>query len=317
MKKRSRLQIVQHVLSAVAGHPANRATPVRAVVRALGWQVFKRTVRRAVDVRFADGFVVRCHPNSNSASNVIYFNRMYDWHEMRFMRRWLSKGGGMLDVGANIGTYAILGASLVGPTGRVECLEPFGAHAARIRENARINGFAHLQVHEVAVSDHEGVVQFVVDRDVSNRIKTHTDAQATLVDVPVSRIDTLIDADHHFDLGKLDVEGVEVAALQGAARRLAAHDPPVWIIEVNEGLLNKRGTSSAALEQLLTSNGFEFFVYDADDNQLSRVHLRDGHAYNNVFAIAADRLDDVRARLAAADPEPAFDWTWRAVRLST
>jgi hypothetical protein len=54
---------------------------------------------------------LRCYPHSTSASGVIYCG-LPEWAEMRFLLDYLRPGEGFVDVGANIGTYSLLAASV-------------------------------------------------------------------------------------------------------------------------------------------------------------------------------------------------------------
>jgi len=59
--------------------------------------------------------------------------------ESRWVRAYLKSGMTVVDVGANVGYYSFLAASLVGPTGQVFAFEPspyaFERLAAAVRKN--------------------------------------------------------------------------------------------------------------------------------------------------------------------------------------
>lgn len=63
------------------------------------------------------------------------------------------------DVGANIGFFTLMAARLV-EKGRVFCFEPDAEIAARLRENARYNGFSWVTVVEAAAYSRSGKVGF-------------------------------------------------------------------------------------------------------------------------------------------------------------
>ena len=52
------------------------------------------------------------------------------------LRRTVRAGDVVWDVGANIGSFALLAAGLVGPAGRVIAIEPEAGCAAAIRSSA-------------------------------------------------------------------------------------------------------------------------------------------------------------------------------------
>ncbi|GBF93059.1 hypothetical protein Rsub_05670 [Raphidocelis subcapitata] len=83
----------------------------------------------------------------------------------------LGAGGCVVDVGANVGLFAMAAAEAVGASGRVICFEPVPAAAAACRENARRHaawcaargvGAAPVTVVEAAVGAAEGEAVFTV-----------------------------------------------------------------------------------------------------------------------------------------------------------
>ena len=137
-------------------------------------------------------------------------------------------GGVVYDLGANVGFYSVIAARLVGPSGRVVAVEPFAASAARVRENARLNGFETVDVVEAAVGAAEGRAWLRTDRGDPVTFRLAADRQSAGVEVAVTTVDALVAAGRPPPtVVKLDVEGAEVAALHGMAATLAAHRPSV------------------------------------------------------------------------------------------
>ncbi len=64
-------------------------------------------------------------------------------------------GAYCLDIGANIGHYALRMATWSGAQGKVAAFEPDPAVAERIRRNVAANRYAHVEVVATAVSDQE------------------------------------------------------------------------------------------------------------------------------------------------------------------
>jgi FkbM family methyltransferase len=176
----------------------------------------------------------------------------------------LREGDGFIDGGANIGVYAMLAACLVGPAGRVVAFEPFPAHASRLRANAALNGFGQVELLTAALADRSGTVSFVVNRDVSNRIQTRTDADSDTMAVEATTLDEALADLPDFTIAKLDLEGSEIDALRGASRLLHEANPIIWIIEWNVGLIGKRGHRPEELSELLASHGFRLVAVEGD-----------------------------------------------------
>ena len=68
----------------------------------------------------------------------------YDTYLTDLLRRFLRPGMGVLDIGANIGVFALLAAAKVGPDGYVLAVEPNPANTRLLEASRRLNGFAQL-----------------------------------------------------------------------------------------------------------------------------------------------------------------------------
>lgn len=270
--QRSNWYHVRHVLEQTWHHPSNRGHRTRSVAGALAWQMDKRLRRRPRDVPYF-GMTLRCHPDSQSASNVLYFTERYDPDEMAVAEAYLRPGDWFLDVGANIGTYSLMARSFVGPDGRVDGFEPHPLAARRFAENVELNRLTNLFVHAVAVSEAAGTVEFLDGSDVSNRVATERDGSRRTIQVPtVTLADVLPEG--RYAMGKIDVEGHETAAFRGAAERLEQADPPFWQIELLDHQLEKAGSSRSELTSLLDSCGYAFAAVDRSKGDAEGVRLR-------------------------------------------
>ena len=282
-------------------HPANRGRRVRALLGAAGWQIYKRATGRARDLH-AWGLTLRCYPDSTSASLVLYCAGRPDWHEMGFMARYLRAGDGFVDVGANIGVYTLFARSLVGPTGRLEAFEPGEKALRRLRENLALNGLAdQVRVHACALGAEAGTVRFSTRHDTTNAIVTEDAAGADeFTQVPCARLDDVLAG--RYAMGKMDIEGAEPLALQGAGRLLGDANPPVWLLEMN-GACRRYGWSEDRLAAWLAQRGYDLALYDADVGTLDfgpRPWLRQP----NVLAIARGARSAVLERLGDGPLHP-------------
>ena len=284
------------VLGYIWSHPANRGRRVRALTRAVEWQLRKRLLPCARDIHVFGGLTLRCYPDSLSASLVIYCDESTDYHEMHFIRRYLRPGDAVLDVGTNIGVYSLLAVSQVGPAGRVLAFEPGPEAHRRLTENIRINQLDNVKVHACVLGDHVGVVDFLNQCDTTNRMQTAADAGMSVISAPLMRLDDMVELD--CSLGKMDIEGAEPIALRGAERLLKEANPPVWLLELN-GSLHAFGFTESTFSDWLSLQGYDLGLYDADRNELSFTHPQPWQLSPNVFAVARDRKLLVAQRCGA------------------
>jgi FkbM family methyltransferase len=191
--------------------------------------------------------------------------------EARLLKRLLRPGDIFVDGGANIGLLSLVGAVAVGPTGRVIACEPAPGTMALLRENAGKNRFRTLELHEVAISDQLGSINFTIFEAGSGLASfapkaadgEQVEVAATTLDALTTRLDAQV------ALVKLDIEGAEARALRGAAG-LIARDTPMFLVELEPEHLARQGASIADVRAVLEPHGYEAYAITTDA-QLTRL----------------------------------------------
>src|SRR6266852_1398867 len=150
----------------------------------------------------------------------------YEWTMQRRMAGELKPGSVFYDVGANVGLYTLLAATLVAP-GRVYAIEPLAANVGYLRKHLALNGIQNVEVLEIAVSDQVGTAQFEAEETrAMGRIGT-----GGSVRVQTSTLDALLQEGRVAppDFIKMDIEGAEFLALQGACGCFARYQPKLFL----------------------------------------------------------------------------------------
>ena len=157
----------------------------------------------------------------------------------QFIARTVRPGMACIDVGANLGYYAILMADLAGPGGRVVAVEPNPAVADILAANLALNGFAgRARVAAVALGDGslaEGCLAIPATEPKNAALVTAEAAAGfagDVVTVPVIAFDALAPELPRIDFVKIDAEGAEADILRGMAAMLR-RDRPVLVLEFN------------------------------------------------------------------------------------
>jgi FkbM family methyltransferase len=224
-----------HLFQYIWNHPAVRDARVRAIARAVAWQIWERTTGRPWRVRLAPSISLLCYPHSTSAAAVIYC-RYPDWPEMLLLLHALREHDIFLDIGANVGVYTLLACSVPGV--HVVAFEPSSDVSYRLHENLRINGLDNrCSVVNQAVGRTTGAGYLTRDRGTMNVLvdERHVRPHEALEPVDVVSLDSVV-AEATWPavaVVKIDVEGQELAVLEGAAN-LLLQARPIVLVEAND-----------------------------------------------------------------------------------
>jgi FkbM family methyltransferase len=146
------------------------------------------------------------------------------------LRDIVRPGDTFFDVGANVGFFTILGARLVGPTGSVVAFEPQPETREALLGNVALNSFSNVLVDPRAISSSSGTA--VLDwrnLPTARLVRGSQRRTGRSVSVPTTSIDDFLAENPSLAprVVKIDVEGHEVAVLQGMKRTLADHGPVI------------------------------------------------------------------------------------------
>ncbi|MEM1275252.1 MAG: FkbM family methyltransferase [Pseudomonadota bacterium] len=154
----------------------------------------------------------------------------------------------VVEAGANIGSHTIPLARKVGPRGRVIAYEPQPLLFQILNDNIALNEVSNVEARSSAVGAEQSM-GFIDPPDYSvpgNFGGVEVTSQGTTVPI-VSIDDELGETPVH--LIKLDIEGMEGAALDGASRVISRDKPLIY-------LENNRRSSSAHLIRQVFDLGY-------------------------------------------------------------
>ncbi|SDH70086.1 FkbM family methyltransferase [Roseospirillum parvum] len=176
-------------------------------------------------------------------------------------------GAVVIDIGANIGEWALQAARLAGPEGSVLAVEPNPVLVEALHKTAALQPHLGISVRGSAVGDAEGDCLLQVDAGDSalSHLLAGDDPAAApggATRVPLTRLDTLAEScpSRPVAVVKIDVEGHELAVLRGATR-LLREDRPVLILETG----HEDQTTRRDIARLLSAAGYALMGLILDD----------------------------------------------------
>jgi FkbM family methyltransferase len=190
--------------------------------------------KEPVDVQ-VQGTRLRLYPRQNlSDKRLLCTPNLLDGRERKFMTETLPSGGWVIDIGANIGGYALLLARARADL-RFLCVEPDPDMAERLRANIAFNDLDdRVSVELCAVTGVASDVRLFrddVNRGRNSLIRDKVPEETDSIVVEGRTLLGLMDA-HGIDvplLVKLDIEGFELDVLKGFLQTVSPSRRPLFI----------------------------------------------------------------------------------------
>jgi FkbM family methyltransferase len=222
--------------------------------------------------RFLGVHEAECHPIPTVTVHLrphVWIERLmwagaYERELVNMFKTVLKAGMTVLDVGANIGYFSALAAGLVGRGGEVYAFEPSPACSSQLKRN--LAPFPSAYAFPVAVGDAHGTACFRFSEEPNQTgwgslLSEDKSMQETIV--PVVTLDDWVRENkiRRVDFIKMDVEGAECRALQGATALLNQFRP-IIVAELNSTCLARDGRQPADVLALLRTAGYDTFAFN-------------------------------------------------------
>ena len=150
----------------------------------------------------------------------------YEYEKQLLFQKMIQAGNVVYDLGSHSGFYSILASELVGKHGKVVAFEPHPRNLHYLREHLRLNQTQNVTIIDAAGSDRIGFIQFD-----GNGFTGHISSHQGDLQVKTVSLDELIETNQipPPDFMKIDIEGAEALALQGAKSMLSRLHPPILL----------------------------------------------------------------------------------------
>lgn len=233
----SQLRLLRRAMNVLAQEGPSSA--FRRAVWKMQYERFERRTskpdfrRQIPDIIQFLGHDFELHPSKQGVSEELYLFQAHEPVATREYLRCLSPGDHVLDVGSNIGYYALLAAQKVGSTGRVIGCEPSPGVFEILNTNIRRSGFGNVTLFPCAVGANSGTLEFY-ESEIPNWGSLFQNSelrQTRTTPVPAKTVDEIVGeaAGFHPAALRMDVEGAELMVLEGARNVLREHRPCLFI----------------------------------------------------------------------------------------
>lgn len=255
-------------------YTSDSATSIGEWVR---WWSYLR-LEKPVIMDWVDGLKIWIYPK-NEISRSLYVRGIYDPNMAVLVNSFLPADGVLLDIGANMGYYSMLAAKKTNENGKIIAVEPSSRDYKRIVANVKENHFeAKIKTIMAAVGDRLGKKTIQIASEERSGLNTLGSEFAykgiekiATEEAVVTTIDTIVASENldRVDVIKMDIEGSEVRALEGARATIEKFHP-VLLVGVNSDALVKSKRSIRELENILKEMNYVIYKCTKDNFGLEK-----------------------------------------------
>jgi len=178
----------------------------------------------------------------------------------------VSKGMTYIDIGANIGYFTLIAAKIVGEEGEIFAFEPEPLNFDLLVKNIALNKYENVIPMQKAISNKDGTAKLFVDRIsfgshslITPGKDVHSFGQDT-IEVEAQTLDSFFkNYTGKIDLVKIDVEGAELAVLEGMESIINQNKELIIITEFLPDGLSRFGSSPEEFLNRLVNYGFKLY----------------------------------------------------------
>jgi FkbM family methyltransferase len=203
----------------------------------------------------------------------IMWTGMYEPPLIRLLQSQNTSGWTCFDAGANVGAITLALAKLTGPDGKVYSFEPGPPNLRRLRENLNLNPELSKRVEMIAAGagSTPGELYWAEEKgNPGNALLGNTGTH----EIKIITLDDFVreHAISKLDFMKIDVEGMELEVMQGAAETLRRFRPMLYFETLPRYTKTGAGATFADMQNFLVKElGYTLHRIDSQ----GRLHPQD------------------------------------------
>jgi FkbM family methyltransferase len=255
----------------VINHPLNRGRKFKSFWMLIKWFINTKLNPFPIIAPFAGKSKLLIQRGLTGATGN-FFCGLHEFEEMAFLLHFLRPADIFVDVGANVGSYTLLGGSEVGS--KVITIEPIPETFKILEFNIIMNKLQdNVTALNIGMGASKSELNFTASKGPENRVAIGNELDT--IRVPIDTFDHIVDLQSPA-LVKIDVEGFETEVLNGMNTALLNDNLKAIIIELN-GLGKQYGYEDLAIHEKLISSGFTPFKYNPFERKLIPLKLFGPH----------------------------------------
>lgn len=247
---------------------------IKAIIYYLYDSIKKRNLNfKQEKIIQVNDYQMKIIPNDKGISSELMIYGNHEPLTTQIISKELDEGMNCLDIGSNIGYYALLESKKVGQSGNVWAIEPSPENFSTLVDNIKLQNNKNVKAFNFAIGDKNGEIEFIINKKSNwSKIKEENDPVGLgdkIIKVPLKTLDSFSEESkfEKIDLLRMDVEGYENKIIFGGLKFLKKFRP-IIMIEIHKMIMGKNETKKM-LEKLKEINyENQYFIPRIFDSQI-------------------------------------------------
>ncbi len=172
-------------------------------------------------------FKIYAMTNDTAIGQPLIIGKTWETHVTNAIVKHLKPGEVFLDIGANIGYFTLLAASIVQDGGKVISFEPNPQNLQLLYSSIVENQFKNITVYPFAASDFPQMLGLATGGSNGTVVDVSSSAQKNYI-VQSIIVDELLQHERQINVIKIDIEGHEPFAIRGMDKLIKKHKPIIF-----------------------------------------------------------------------------------------
>ncbi len=146
--------------------------------------------------------------NEKGISRELFANNIREPFLTEIIKKTIKRGDVIIDIGANIGYYALLEAKLVGDKGKIYAVEPVAQNLNLLKKNIKLNNYSNIETFQMAIGGKNKTDRIFLSEESNwcSMIKRKSMKVIGVMPVKVVTLDTFLADKPYPDIIRMDVE---------------------------------------------------------------------------------------------------------------
>ena len=265
---------------------------ISTLARLLLWRAFSfKCLTDTFTLKWHNGIKILACPKVESCRSL-FVTGYYEPNEFCFLNNFLKPGMVFVDIGANLGLYALFASKLVNKEGIVLAIEPSEREFKRLKANIELNQSTNIRPLMQAISNSSEERELLIAEEEHSGHNTFgAFAYASVQDQGKQRVrpetlDEVVKKEglSRVDVIKIDVEGHELFVFEGAKKTLSKFRP-ILLLEIADRALIHQDCSSSQVLDFLSQRGYRIYSFDKTTGLPLPAQKKDYFDSENIIAV--------------------------------